>query len=343
MERIITYKITEADEGMDVHSFLRRKGYSRHILASMKPDPEAVLLNGTHVYMRHPVTPGDTLRIRLRDEESSETLIPAPIPFSIVYEDEDLLVIDKPVNEAIHPAISHPADTLGNGLAYYFSMQNIPFVFRCINRLDRDTTGLLIVAKNLLAASVLEQSLQRREIHRTYLAVAEGLLPDEGTIDLPIARVDGSLILRAVDHEHGVRAVTHYRTLRRIRESDMPAGSRPFPGLSVLMLRLETGRTHQIRVHLAYLGHPLAGDPLYNPHCLRRDVVLPPPGTGVTPKDDHPLSLTRQALHSWKLDFTHPVTGAPMHFEAPVPDDMRRLIEPDFSGDEPMTPADCSD
>ena len=181
MERIITYEITEADAGSDVHSFLRQKGYSRHILASMKPDPEAVLLNGTHVFMRHPLTAGDTLRIRLRDEESSETLIPAPVPFTIFYEDEDLLVIDKPVNEAIHPAVSHPADTLGNGLAYYFSQKNIPFVFRCINRLDRDTTGLLIVAKNLLAASVLEQSLQRREIHRTYLAAAAGLLPDEGT------------------------------------------------------------------------------------------------------------------------------------------------------------------
>ena len=304
------------------------------MLASMKPDPEAVLLNGTHVFMRHPLTPGDTLRIRIRDDESSGTLAPSPVPFSILYEDEDLLIIDKPANEAIHPAVSHPADTLGNGLAHYFSKKNIPFVFRCINRLDRDTTGLLIVAKNLLAASVLEQSLQRREIHRTYLAAAEGLLPDEGTIDLPIARVDGSLILRAVDHERGVRAVTHYRTLRRIteREWKQTPGSRAFPGLSVLQLQLETGRTHQIRVHLAYLGHPLAGDPLYNPNCLRRDAVLPPPGTCVPPKDENPLSLTRQALHSWKLDFTHPVTGEPMHFESPVPEDMRRLIDPDRSG-----------
>ena len=334
MERIITYKISETDAGSDVHSFLRQKGYSRHMLASMKPDPEAVLLNGTHVFMRHPLTPGDTLRIRIRDDESSGTLAPSPVPFSILYEDEDLLIIDKPANEAIHPAVSHPADTLGNGLAHYFSKKNIPFVFRCINRLDRDTTGLLIVAKNLLAASVLEQSLQRREIHRTYLAAAEGLLPDEGTIDLPIARVDGSLILRAVDHERGVRAVTHYRTLRRIteREWKQTPGSRAFPGLSVLQLQLETGRTHQIRVHLAYLGHPLAGDPLYNPNCLRRDAVLPPPGTCVPPKDENPLSLTRQALHSWKLDFTHPVTGEPMHFESPVPEDMRRLIDPDRSG-----------
>lgn len=330
MERIITYQITEEDAGSDVHSYLRRKGYSRHMLASMKPDPEAVLLNGSHVFMRHALNPGDTLRIRIRDEESSGTLVPAPVPFSILYEDEDLLVIDKPANEAIHPAVSHPADTLGNGLALYFSEKNIPFVFRCINRLDRDTTGLLIVAKNLLSASVLEQSLQKHGIRRTYLAVAEGLLPDEGTIDLPIARVDGSLILRAVDRERGVRAVTHYRTLRRIRNWDGPAPDYPFPGLSVLKLHLETGRTHQIRVHLAYLGHPLAGDPLYNPHCLRRDTVLPPPGTCVPPKDGNPLSLTRQALHSWKLDFTHPVTGEALHFEAPVPEDMRRLIGPDL-------------
>lgn len=313
MERIITYEITEEDAGQDVHSFLRKKGYSRHMLSSMKPVRDAILLNGSHVFMKHALNAGDTLRVCFCDELPSETLIPADVPFSIVYEDEDLLVIDKPANEAIHPAISHPADTLGNGLALYFQKKGIPFVFRCINRLDRDTTGLLIVAKNLLAAGVLEQALQRREIHRTYLAVAEGLLPDEGTIDLPIARVGGSLILRAVDQEKGVRAVTHYRTLRRTDR------------YSVLQLCLETGRTHQIRVHLAHIGHPLVGDPLYNPRCLRRDEVLPPPGVSLPPADDDPMSITRQALHSWKLDFVHPVTGESMHFEAPVPADMRAL------------------
>jgi 23S rRNA pseudouridine1911/1915/1917 synthase len=325
MERIITYKIGREDEGDSVHAYLRRQGYSHHILASMKPDPDAILLNGAHVFMRHALSSGDVLRVRFWDDASSGTLIPAPVPFSICYEDEDLLVINKPANEAIHPAVSHPADTLGNGIAYYFAKKQIPFVFRCINRLDRDTTGLLIVAKNLLAASVLEQALQRREIHRTYLAVAEGLLEDSGTVNLPIARVDGSLILRKVDTERGARAVTHYTTLQKTTGLAYSDGTQ-LDGCSVLQLRLETGRTHQIRVHMAHIGHPLIGDPLYNPHCLRRDAVLPLPGISPAPPDDNPLSITRQALHSQKLDFVHPITQEAMHFEAPLPDDLQRLV-----------------
>ena len=315
MERTFTYTIREEDAGKDIHSFLREKGYSRHILASMKPIPDAVLVNGVHQYMRYELRPSDVLTTRVRDDAPSETIIPAPVPFRIIYEDADLLIIDKPANEAIHPAVGHPANTLGNGVVWYYRQKGIPFVFRCINRLDRDTTGLLIVAKNLVSASILEQQLVKREIHRTYLAIAEGRTPKEGTIDLPIARKEGSLIERCVDEEKGDRAVTHFWTLDYF----------PVHDYSAVCLKLETGRTHQIRVHMTYRGHPLLGDTLYNPHYLRRPDELSEPGT-IRPSGGNPLAITRQALHSWKLDFTHPITGEAMHFTAPVPEDMEALL-----------------
>lgn len=368
MERVFRYEIGPSDEGQDIHSFLRRKGYSRHILASMKPDPSAILLNGKHEYMCHPVCAGDVLTTHVSDPVSSKNIVPAPVSFGIAWEDEDILVVNKPAGLAIHPAISHPENTLGNGVVWYYGQQGIPFVFRCINRLDRDTTGLLIVAKNIVASCILEQALLRREIHRTYLAVAEGRTEPEGIVDAPIGRKTRSLIERCIDPENGERAVTHYRTLRYLpsgMSAPSPAGSLPVPGgqlpsgtssqeggrpltdfsprensrsltdfppkengrsltdfppqengRSLLELRLETGRTHQIRVHMASLGHPLVGDTLYNPAYLRRPDDPVPPGT----------DMARQALHAWKLDFTHPITGNPMHLEAPVPEDMQALL-----------------
>ncbi|MEE8885181.1 MAG: RluA family pseudouridine synthase [Eubacteriales bacterium] len=366
MERTFTFKIEKEDTGQDIHSFLRRKGFSRHILQSMKPDPTSILLNGRHEFMCHPLEEGDVLTARVCDPVSSENIIPAPVPFGIAYEDEDILVVNKPANLAIHPAISHPENTLGNGVVWYYEKQGIPFVFRCINRLDRDTTGLLIVAKNIVASCILEQSLQRHEIHRTYLAVAEGMCDESGTVDLPIGRQDRSLIERCVDLENGERAVTHYRRLKyipdeKISRDNVPGANTPSGnvsgddvtggnvsgdnvasgngssdnvsgdniangnvseinvpgGRSVLQLRLETGRTHQIRVHMAYLGHPLVGDTLYNPAYLRRP-------TDPVPAD---APIGRQALHSWKLDFVHPITKKAMHLEAPIPGDMQALID----------------
>ena len=306
MTRTFTYPITEADAGRTVHEFLRMHGYSLHILASMKPDPDAVRLNGEHVFLSHRMACGDTLTTVLAEEVSSVNVVPAPVPFSLLYEDEDLMVVDKPAGISIHPAINHPADTLANGIAWYFRQKGEPHVFRCINRLDRDTTGLLILAKNRLAASILETALRKHEIRRTYLAIAEGRLPEEGTVDLPIGRKEGSLIELCIDRACGDRAVTHFRTLGY---RPAPAAAAGLPGiLSAAELRLETGRTHQIRVHMQAIGHPLFGDTLYNPDGL--------PG------------MPRQALHSRKLDFVHPILEKQMHFEAPVPEDMRRWLPP---------------
>ena len=323
MERVLTYQIPKDDSGKSVHEFLRGLGYSRHILLSMKPDPAAVMKNGAPVRMSGLLQEGDVLRITVRDESSSENIIPAPVPFDIVFEDSDLLVISKPSGVAIHPAVSHPANTLANGIALYFKEQGIPYVFRCINRLDRDTTGLLIAAKNKVSASILERDLRLREIHRTYLAIAEGLLPEKGTVNAPVGRKSSSLIERCIDWENGDAAVTHFRRLCAFplctpvnNEAETSSGalsgqlssavSPSAPVLSLAELHLETGRTHQIRVHMAHISHPLLGDTLYNPEGL--------PG------------ISRQALHSWKLDFIHPVTKEPMHFESPLPADMSAVV-----------------
>ena len=295
MERRFQYKLSKKDDGKTVLTYLREQGYSRHLLGGLKPYRDAVLRNGVFVRMSGILREGDVLTVTLRDEENSEHILAVPVPFSIVYEDEDIMVIDKPAGISIHPAPGHPADTLANGLAWHYAQKGIPYVFRCINRLDRDTTGLLILANNALASSILDEALARREIRRTYLAVAEGQTDASGTIDLPIAREEGSLIRRCVDPVRGKRAVTHYERL----DCEATVGER-----SLLSLHLETGRTHQIRVHMAAVGHPLVGDTLYG---------QPSPLIG------------RQALHSWKLAFTHPITKEAMQFSAPPPEDMLSL------------------
>ena len=314
MIRTFRYVINASDLPSTVHQYLRRQGYSRHILASLKPHPDAVLRNGGHVWFSDQMKPGDVLTVTVRDDVPSVNIVPAPVPFSVVYEDDDLMVINKPAGVSIHPAINHPADTLANGIAHLYQNRGIPYVFRCINRLDRDTTGLLILANNVLSASILEQALQRREISRTYLAVADGKVPPEGTIDLPIGRKEASLIERCVDPEHGDRAVTHFRTLQVFH----PDCTRVFhpdctqtlhSDRSLVELHLETGRTHQIRVHMAATGHPLIGDTLYHPRYRTIE--------------------GRQALHAWKLSFIHPITKEAMQFTAPLPDDILALLPPD--------------
>ncbi|MBR0398011.1 MAG: RluA family pseudouridine synthase [Eubacterium sp.] len=367
MIRTFQYEITASDLPSTVHQYLRRQGYSRHILASLKPHPDAVLRNGGHVWFSDKLITGDTLTVTVRDEISSVNIVPAPVPFSIVYEDEDLMVINKPAGVSIHPAINHPADTLANGIAQLYQDRGIPYVFRCINRLDRDTTGLLILANNVLSASLLEQALQRREISRTYLAAAEGAVEPEGIIDLPIGRKEASLIERCVDPEHGDRAVTHFRTLQVFSSDRLSAASVTNTGspepinpmtsahstapanwtedanhsnktYSLVELHLETGRTHQIRVHMAAAGHPLLGDTLYNPRYQTAGPDQHRSAEDSPATDSHAQKpadsryghvfpdITRQALHAWKLAFIHPITKEAMQFTAPLPDDFQSLL-----------------
>ena len=293
MERIFHYITDREHAGLSVGQFLRDAGYSRHILSHLKRTPHGICVGDVPVFTNRILSAGDHLTILLREETVSEHILPVPMNLSIAYEDEDLLVLSKPADMPIHPSQGNYENTLANGVAWYYASRGESFVYRCINRLDRDTTGLLIIARHMLSAALLSSMLQRREIRRTYLALVQGNPPEAGTVDRPIGRAAGSTIERQIDEDHGERAVTHFKKLAQ------------FPGYALLELHLETGRTHQIRVHMTSLGHPLLGDFLYNPGCSL---------------------MKRQALHASRLEFAHPITGEPLSFEAPLPDDMALLI-----------------
>ena len=293
MERTLTYTTENLITPLPVSRFLKQKGFSSQNLVQLKKNPDAVLANGIPCFMNHVLHPGDTLTLHIREDHSSEKIPPVNLPLNIVYEDADLMVINKPAGMPIHPSMNNYYNSLANALAYYYEQQNCPFVFRCINRLDRDTSGLTIVAKHYVSAGMLSAMIASKTasgITREYLAIVKGSVkPPEGTITAPLGRRDGSIIERTVDFEKGESAVTHYKVLDEKN------------GYSLVSLILETGRTHQIRIHMKYLGYPLIGDYLYNPdmECIKR-----------------------QALHAWKLTFRHPITGETLAFTAPLPVDM---------------------
>lgn len=289
------YLIQQQDIQKTVEQFLLSNGYSAALIRRLRHTEQSILKNGSPVYTTYRLDEGDSLAVTLPEEHGSENIVPVPMDLDIRYEDRDLLVVNKAAGVPIHPSQGNHDNTLANGIAWYLGEKGEAATYRAINRLDRDTTGLLILARHALSACMLSEMVRTHAIRRCYLAAASGLVPPEGVIDAPIARTCDSTIERCVDFERGDSARTHYRTLYYNRDTDC----------SLVELRLETGRTHQIRVHMKHIGHPLPGDFLYNP--------------------DYRL-IGRQALHSWQLDFIHPIKKEPLHFEAPLPEDMRRLF-----------------
>lgn len=291
MIRILDYQITKETDSILL--FLKEHGYSSNLIVHLKKTPESILRNGIWSYVNEPLHVGDTLQIHIEENEGSDNIVPNEIPLSILYEDKDILVIDKPANMPIHPSINHYEQTLANGVLWYYTAQQIPYTFRCITRLDRDTTGVTLLAKHMLSASVLSKAMQQKQIQKEYLALCDGVTPEEGTIDAPICRAADSVIERCVDFENGDSAVTRF-----VRE--WTNGQ-----ISLVRLKPETGRTHQIRVHMKHIGHPLLGDFLYHPGNY---------------------SMNRQALHCASLTFTHPITGEKLTINAKLPDDMQQLL-----------------
>lgn len=289
MERHFTYEVENCENGLTVEQYLKTKGYSHQVIVHLKKTENGILLDDSWAYTRDKVRAGNRLDIRLVEEDASDQIEPVHLPFGIVYEDEDIMVINKPKDMPVHPSMNNHDNTLANAVAAYCMEKGERFPYRCINRLDRNTTGLLIIAKHMLSAAVLYGQMRDRKIHRTYLALVTGHMESPGVVDLPIGRKEGSTIERMIDPEHGERAVTHYTPLRWGKD------------WTLVQCILESGRTHQIRVHMAHLGHPLPGDFLYNP-------------------DD--CTIDRQPLHSWKLSFVHPVTGEAMEFVQELPEDM---------------------
>lgn len=299
MDRTLNYTILLGDDGQTVGEYLRHHGYSQPILIHLKKTQEGILLNGVWCYVNTVMHTGDILTVRIQDHDGSAGIPATEISNEsfmsmVTYEDEDILVINKPAGLPVHPSLGHYEDTLANYCAWHYDNQ---LVFRCVNRLDRDTSGLVLIAKNMLSAAGLSLQQQARQIHRTYLAVVEGIIPESGTIDLPIARKEDSIIERCVDTLQGEHAITHYQRLSTVSLDDCK--------YSLVQIQLETGRTHQIRVHMKAIGHPLPGDFLYNPNYKH---------------------IKRQALHSYRLEFTHPISGKALSFTQNIPTDFASLF-----------------
>lgn len=304
MIRRIEYTVEDSFHGKPVLAFLRANGYSSRMIKELKRNPHGILVKNKKVTVLKQLKAGDKLTVYIK-ETAGEHIVPAELPLSVVYEDRDVVVCDKSPGMATHPSQDNHDTTLLNALAYHWRQRGEDCAARAVNRLDKNTSGLILVAKNAYASGVLSGDLREKKVKRTYLALVEGC-PDEteGVIDAPIARAPGSTIERRVDVENGERAVTHYKVLKR-------------GAFSLLQLWLETGRTHQIRVHLASIGHPVAGDFLYG----------------------HEFSggMRRHALHSCSLEFVHPVTHQTMQFSAALPEDMAALCEQQWGATDETT------
>lgn len=293
MKRTITFTINMTDAGCTIHEFLCRRGFSKSVRTALKKTSHGILKNNIWAYSSDRLCPGDTLTLTIEETQASEQILPVKLPFELLYEDEDLLIVNKPADMPVHPSLHNYENTLANALSFYYKEKGENFVFRCINRLDRQTTGVTVIAKNPFSSCLLYQAASAHQIQRTYLAVVSGTLTGSGTINAPIAREDGSAITRQVSYAHGAPAVTHYDAVCTKN------------GHTLVRLTLETGRTHQIRVHMKYIGYPLIGDYLYHPDFSH---------------------INRVALHSSTIAFAHPLTKKDMHFKAPLPKDMASVM-----------------
>ena len=288
MTRKLQYAIPSEYSSKRVLDFLKHLGFSHRLITKLKQTPDGILLNGEHIRTIDPMSEGDLLEINLPTDKKESISIPVEMPLDIIYEDDDILVLNKPAMLAVHESHNHLGDTLSNAVAFHLKKEGKPSAFRAVGRLDKGTSGLMVCALNRYAASRLSGKIKKQ-----YLAIATGIYDGEGTIDAPIYRPDPILTVRTVD-ERGERAITHWKALKNDGEN------------TLLRVKLETGRTHQIRVHFASLGTPLVGDTMYGTPDKR---------------------INHQALHCCECRFIHPVKNEEMHFFCDMPNDMKKIIE----------------
>lgn len=314
----------------------KRMDVSRKLLSRLKLTEQGIMLNGERVYISVPVKAGDMVEIRM-ETEVSEDILPQPIPFEILYEDEHLLVVNKPAGLIVHPTHGHYVDTLANGVVHYWASKGESYRFRPVHRLDQETSGVLAVAKNPYAHQHISAQMIAGTVEKRYTALVHGQPPlEHGRIDGPIDR-DPAEPHRRIVTPSGYPSLTLYEVKRAYSQ-----GSR-------VELKLESGRTHQIRVHMTSIGCPLIGDRMYRHGLYRRLQAAGPGETGVgtgmvTEMEPEPKTvqsagfaealasiqaldnaMPRQALHASRLAFTHPVSRVEVCFEAPLPEDMRKL------------------
>jgi len=290
---VLVKRADREDAGQLLREFLKeRAGLSRAAITAVKKDGD-LLVNGNHVTVRYSLEEDDEIQIVFPKETESPGLIPEPVPLDIIYEEPAFLVVNKPADLQTVPSRQDWRKAVANGILFYLKKSGLASTAHMVTRLDRDTSGLVLVAKHGFFHESFTRMRMNGQLSREYIAIIHGHLSDkEGTIDAPIGRKDGSIIERCV-REDGQRAVTRYKVLKETAD------------YSVVSVRLETGRTHQIRVHFSYLGHPLAGDDLYGG---KRELI------------------GRQALHCYRLRLHHPITMETMTLTVPMPEDMLKLI-----------------
>lgn len=289
------HKVTTEDEGLEIKDIMRNHfDFSARLRNKIKRE-KLVLLNDKQTAGWITPKVGDVIRITLPDEKSH--FEPQAIPLYPVFEDDDILIINKQPGLIVHPTKGHPSGTVANALMHYMEQTNQSFKIRFVNRLDMDTSGLLVIAKNAYCQNDYTRQMKEHLVEKRYIAIVKGIVEsDNGTIDLPIGRPDPENVRRGV-MEGGSPSVTHYKVCERFPKKDY----------TMVELLLETGRTHQIRVHMSHIGHPVLGDWLYG--------------------GDNILLMERQALHAARLSFTHPITKEKLMLTAPLPDDMKRALE----------------
>lgn len=331
------YQVSENDEELSVKELLRRIfHFSSRLMTKLKQN-DLVTVNGQPVRGWMTLSAGDMLVVTLPSETSDYP--PEDIPIEVVFEDSDILVINKQPGYVVHPTKGKPVHTIANGLMKKMLEEGDSYKIRFANRLDMNTSGLLIIAKNGFVQEHLIKQMKSGQVQKRYLAIADGIIEeDSGTIRKPIGRPDPNEVERWILDldKGGYDSITHYKVLQRYRADDSThcysnsspavAGS---PGYTLVELRLETGRTHQIRVHLASIGHPVTGDHLYNngdPFLFRQLHGDFRRQEGSEEESTSPY-IDRQALHAYKLAFIHPITGKHLELEASLPADMNQLIK----------------
>ena len=288
--------VEKSFEGRKIREYLKEEmGLSSRLIRGAAMD-KRISVNNTPVRMNYILKENDNIVINLNKKES-QNIEPEKIDIDIVYEDSEIIVVNKGPNMVVHPTKRYQSGTLANALLYYFKETNQDCIVRLVSRLDMDTSGLIIIAKNQYAHMELSNNMQQNEIDKRYLALVHGHMEQmEGTIDKPIYRPELEGNMKRVVDERGQRSITHYIVIERLKDADL------------VECLLETGRTHQIRVHLSSLGHPIYGDTLYGDES---DSEIMP----------------RQALHAYGLNFKSPRTKKPLELRAELPNDIKELLE----------------
>ena len=276
---------------VNIRQVLRERfGISERLLTKLKKSKKIFLNDSNKIYMDMYVKQNDKISVNLDFDEDNSNIIPVKMDLKILYEDESIIIVDKPANMPVHPSLNHYEDSLSNGIKYYFNILELKRKIRPINRLDKNTSGIVIFAKN----EYIQDRLNK--YHKEYLAIVVGKLLGSGIIDKPIARKEDSIIERCID-SNGEKSITEYEVIQNFKVNNT--------NLSLLKCILHTGRTHQIRVHMKSIGHPILGDTLYG---------------------NYSELINRQALHAYKICFIHPITKKEIEITSSIPNDMLKII-----------------